>query len=114
MDAATLVLAIFGVMLVYFVLGAQVGFALGGLAMAFGAFTWGPQAFKLIPTTIQNSTTNFLLLAVPLFIFLGSLIEMTGMARAMIQFLAGLLGHVRGGLSYVLIGAMYLVSGISG
>jgi TRAP-type C4-dicarboxylate transport system permease large subunit len=39
---------------------------------------------------------------------------MTGMARAMIQFLASLLGHVRGGLSYVLIGAMYLVSGISG
>jgi tripartite ATP-independent transporter DctM subunit len=36
------------------------------------------------------------------------------MARAMIQFLASLLGHVRGGLSYVLIGAMYLVSGISG
>ena len=50
----------------------------------------------------------------PLFIFLGALIEMTGMARAMIQFLASLLGHVRGGLSYVLIGAMYLVSGISG
>ena len=39
---------------------------------------------------------------------------MTGMARAMVQFLASLLGHVRGGLSYVLIGAMYLVSGISG
>ena len=50
----------------------------------------------------------------PLFIFLGALIEMTGMARAMIQFLASLLGHVKGGLSYVLIGAMYLVSGISG
>ena len=36
------------------------------------------------------------------------------MARAMIAFLASLLGHVRGGLSYVLVGAMYLVSGISG
>ena len=36
------------------------------------------------------------------------------MARAMVGFLASLLGHVRGGLSYVLIGAMYLVSGISG
>jgi tripartite ATP-independent transporter DctM subunit len=36
------------------------------------------------------------------------------MAKAMIQFLASLLGHVRGGLSYVLVGAMYLVSGISG
>jgi tripartite ATP-independent transporter DctM subunit len=39
---------------------------------------------------------------------------MTGMARAMVAFLASLIGHVRGGLSYVLVGAMYLVSGISG
>ena len=50
----------------------------------------------------------------PLFVFLGLLIEMTGMARAMVDFLAGLLGHVRGGLNYVLLGAMWLVSGISG
>ncbi|MBC7484023.1 MAG: TRAP transporter large permease, partial [Rhizobacter sp.] len=49
-----------------------------------------------------------------LFVFLGQLIEMTGMARAMVGFLASLLGHVRGGLHYVLLGAMYLVSGISG
>ncbi|MGH6765006.1 MAG: TRAP transporter large permease, partial [Bradyrhizobium sp.] len=55
-----------------------------------------------------------ILLAVPLFVFLGLLIEMTGMARAMVTFLASLLGHVRGGLHYVLVGAMYLVSGISG
>ena len=39
---------------------------------------------------------------------------MTGMARAMVNFLSSLLGHVKGGLSYVLLGAMYLVSGISG
>jgi len=47
-------------------------------------------------------------------VFLGQLLEATGMARAMVAFLAGLLGHVRGGLQYVLVGAMYLVSGISG
>src|ERR1019366_4634794 len=50
----------------------------------------------------------------PLFVFLGLLIETTGMARAMVAFLASLLGHIRGGLSHVLVGAMYLVSGISG
>ena len=54
------------------------------------------------------------MLSVPLFVFLGLLIQMTGMARAMVSFLASLLAHVRGGLSYVLVGAMYLVSGISG
>ncbi|WP_251864944.1 TRAP transporter large permease subunit [Achromobacter sp. Marseille-Q4962] len=63
---------------------------------------------------LDEGMSHLMLLAVPLFIFLGALIEMTGMARAMIAFLASLLGHVRGGLSYVLIGAMYLVSGISG
>ncbi|TCT04874.1 TRAP transporter large permease subunit [Paralcaligenes ureilyticus] len=63
---------------------------------------------------LDAGMSHLILLAVPLFIFLGALIEMTGMARAMIQFLASLLGHVRGGLSYVLIGAMYLISGISG
>jgi len=58
--------------------------------------------------------SHLILLAIPLFVFLGLLIEMTGMARAMVAFLASLLGHVKGGLSYVLVGAMYLVSGISG
>ncbi len=58
--------------------------------------------------------SHLILMAVPLFVFLGLLIEMTGMARAMVGFLASLLGHIKGGLSYVLVGAMYLVSGISG
>jgi len=63
---------------------------------------------------MDEGMSHLILLAVPLFVFLGLLIEMTGMAKAMVNFLASLLGHVKGGLSYVLIGAMYLVSGISG
>lgn len=55
-----------------------------------------------------------ILLTVPLFAFLGLLIEMTGMGRAMVGFLTSRWGYVRGGLSYVLMGAMYLGSGISG
>ena len=63
---------------------------------------------------MDSGMSHPVLLSVPLFVFLGLLIEMTGMAQVMVRFLANLLGHVRGGLSYVLIGAMYLVSGISG
>ncbi|WP_213781797.1 TRAP transporter large permease subunit [Caballeronia sp. dw_276] len=69
---------------------------------------------EIVVSRMDEGMSQMLLLAVPMFIFLGLLIEMTGMARAMINFLASLLGHVRGGLSYVLIGAMYLISGISG
>ena len=90
------------------------------IAIAFGLATFG---FLTLTTTLpitvmvgrmDEGMSHIILLAVPLFVFLGLLIEATGMARAMVAFLASLLGHVRGGLSYVLIGAMYLVSGISG
>lgn len=90
------------------------------IAFCFGLATFGYLALTtrvpimVVVGRMDEGMSHLILLAVPLFIFLGSLIEMTGMARAMIRFLANLLGHVRGGLSYVLIGAMYLVSGISG
>jgi len=90
------------------------------IAFSFGLATFGYLALTTstpLPVMVgrlDEGMSHLILLAVPLFIFLGALIEMTGMARAMIRFLASLLGHVRGGLSYVLIGAMYLVSGISG
>jgi len=90
------------------------------IAFAFALATFGYLALTtqtplmVVVGRIDEGMSHLILLAVPLFIFLGLLIEMTGMARAMVQFLASLLGHVRGGLSYVLIGAMYLVSGISG
>src|SRR3954452_24838488 len=90
------------------------------IAFCFGLATFGYLALTtrvpimVVVGRMDEGMSHLILLAVPLFIFLGSLIEMTGMARAMIRFLANLLGHVRGGLSYVLVGAMYLVSGISG
>ncbi|MFX5734437.1 TRAP transporter large permease subunit, partial [Acinetobacter baumannii] len=58
--------------------------------------------------------SSLILLSVPLFVLLGSLLEMSGLAKTLIDFMAALLGHVRGGLQYVLLGAMFLVSGISG
>ena len=63
---------------------------------------------------VEAGMSQLLLLAIPTFVFLGVLIEITGIAERMIGFLANLLGHVRGGLHYVLVVAMYLVSGISG
>jgi tripartite ATP-independent transporter DctM subunit len=90
------------------------------IAFAFGLATFGYQALTTATPTvvvvgrIEEGMSHLILLSVPLFVFLGLLIAMTGMARAMVDFLASLLAHVRGGLSYVLIGAMYLVSGISG
>jgi tripartite ATP-independent transporter DctM subunit len=90
------------------------------IAFAFGLAIFGYLALTtrtplmVLVGRMDEGMSHLILLAVPLFVFLGLLIEMAGMARAMVAFLASLLGHVRGGLHYVLVGAMYLVSGISG
>ena len=93
--------------------GVPIAFAFGlGTVAYLGLSTHMP--ISVVIGRMDEAMSHMVLLAVPLFVFLGLLMEMTGMARAMIAFLASLLGHVRGGLSYVLVGAMYLVSGISG
>src|ERR1700688_262010 len=69
---------------------------------------------SVVVNRMDDGMSNLLLLSGPMFVFLGLLMEMTGIARVMVNFLVALVGHVRGGLSYVLLGAMYLVSGISG
>jgi tripartite ATP-independent transporter DctM subunit len=108
-------------LLIFFV-GVAAGCVFAGIPIAF-AFGLGSFGYLALSTStplavmvgrMDEGMSHLILLSVPLFVFLGLLIEMTGMARAMVGFLAGLLGHVRGGLSYVLVGAMYLVSGISG
>lgn len=93
--------------------GAPIAFVFAIATFAFLAITTHAP-LTVVVNRIDEGMSHIVLLSVPLFVFLGLLIEATGMARTMVDFLAKLLGHVRGGLSYVLLGAMYLVSGISG
>jgi tripartite ATP-independent transporter DctM subunit len=94
-------------------IGVPIAFAFGVSTMAYLALaTHAP--LTIVVNRIDQGMSTLILLSVPLFVFLGVLIEMTGLARVLVDFMAALVGHVRGGLSYVLLGAMYLVSGISG
>lgn len=108
-------------LLIFFVVLVGAGVLLGvPIAFAFGLST----AAYLLTTTstplavvvgrLDEGMSSLILLAVPLFVLLGQLVDATGMARVMVAFLAALIGHVRGGLSFVLLGGMLLVSGISG
>src|SRR6201987_3979161 len=93
--------------------GVPIAFGFGLAIFGYLALTTRTPLMVLVGR-MDEGMSHLILLSVPLFVFLGLLIEMAGMARAMVAFLASLLGHVRGGLHYVLVGAMYLVSGISG
>ncbi len=94
-------------------LGVPIAFAFG-LATAAYLLTTTSTPLPVVVGRLDEGMSSLILLAVPLFVLLGQLVDATGMARAMVAFLAALIGHVRGGLSYVLLGGMLLVSGISG
>jgi tripartite ATP-independent transporter DctM subunit len=104
----------FGLMLsVSVLMGIPIAFCFGLMTVAF-MLTVTSSPLAVVAGRFDEGMSSLILLAVPLFILVGHLVEMTGMAKAMVDFLASLLGHVRGGLNYVLLGAMLLVSGISG
>ncbi|MDE2370210.1 MAG: TRAP transporter large permease subunit [Burkholderiales bacterium] len=94
-------------------LGVPIAFCFGLATVAFLLCT-SSTPLSVVAGRVDEGMSSLILLAVPLFILLGHLVEMTGMAKAMVDFLASLVGHVRGGLNYVLLGAMLLISGISG
>ena len=111
----------FGSLILFFVvivavcvfIGVPIAFTFGIATLSYLSLTTTLPSLIVI-NRLDDGISNLLLLSVPMFVFLGLLMEMTGIARVMVNFLAALVGHVKGGLSYVLLGAMYLVSGISG
>ena len=93
--------------------GVPIAFCFGLATIAY-LLTVTTAPLEVVTSRIDEGVSSLVLLAIPLFILLGHLIVMTRMAEAMVGFLVSLVGHVRGGLSYVLLGAIMLVSGISG
>ncbi len=112
---ASLVVFFVAIVAAALVIGTPIAFCFGIASVWYLATaTASPVSLSIVVNRIDGGTSNFVLASIPLFIFLGYLMEMTGLARVLTDFMGSLVGHLRGGLSYVLLGAMFLVSGISG
>src|SRR5918998_457537 len=94
-------------------IGVPIAFCFGLGALTFLTFTSSVPTMVMIGR-MDEGMSSLILLSVPIFVFLGCILDATGMGRAIVEFLASLLGHVKAGMSYVLLGSLFLVSGISG
>ena len=88
--------------------GFPVTFTLMGTALAFGLIGFGWDLFNLLPLRIWGVMTNVTLLAVPLFVFMGVMLERSGLAEELLDTMALAFGRIRGGLaiSVVVVGAL--------
>ena len=93
--------------------GVPIAFCFGIGTLSYLAFATQVPTFVMIGR-MDEGMSHLILLSVPIFVLLGCILDTTGMGKAIVDFLASLLGHVRAGMSYVLLGSLFVVSGISG
>lgn len=107
-----LALVLFAVIFILILFGFPVAFTLGGLSILFGLFTLGPDFLYFLPSRIMGVMSNNVLLAVPLFVYMGIMLEKSGLAESMLETMAMLFGRLRGGLaiSVVIVGALLAAS----
>lgn len=93
-------------------IGFPVAFTLGGLSVLFGLIFLEPSFFHFMPGRIMGVLNNYVLIAVPLFIFMGILLEQSGIAARLLNTMAAAIGKRRGGLamSVVLVGTLLAAS----
>lgn len=105
-------LVLFASIFLLLMLGYPVAFTLGGASIIFGVLTFGFDFFNLLPLRIWGVMTNYVLIAVPLFIYMGVMLEKSGLAEDLLETMALLFGRLRGGLaiSVVVVGALLAAS----
>ena len=92
--------------------GYPIAFTICGTALVFGLYTFGINFFDLLPLRVWGVMTNFTLIAVPLFIFMGVTLERSGLAADLLETMGLVFGRLPGGLaiSVVVVGALLAAS----
>jgi C4-dicarboxylate transporter, DctM subunit len=108
------ILYLFVALLVLTVIDVPIAIGLGAVAVVGMLITDGPQSLLNVAVGMYNGTTSFPLLAIPLFILAGSIMNACGISRRLIAFASSLVGFVRGGLAMVGIATSMFFAEISG
>lgn len=93
--------------------GVPIAFCFGIGTLSFLTFA-SNAPLMVIVSRMDEGMSSIVLISVPIFVLLGCVLDATGMGKAIVDFLASLVGHVKAGMSYVLLGSLFIVSGISG
>ena len=107
-------LFLFGCVLALVIIDVPIAVCLGIVAVVAMVSTQGLASLPNLPVVLYNGTTNFPLIAIPLFTLAGAIMNASGLSRRLIDFASALLGFVRGGLAMVSIAASMFFAEISG
>jgi tripartite ATP-independent transporter DctM subunit len=107
-------LGLFGAVLLLVLINVPIAVSLGIVALTAMVATHGTGVLPNLAVVTYNGATSFPLLAIPLFILAGSIMNASGISRRLIAFASSVFGWIRGGLAHVSIGASLFFAEISG
>ncbi|HET7135926.1 MAG TPA: TRAP transporter large permease [Casimicrobiaceae bacterium] len=107
-------LGLFGAVLALVLINVPIAVSLGIVAVTAMVATHGTGVLPNLAVVTYNGATSFPLLAIPLFILAGSIMNASGISRRLIAFASSVFGWIRGGLAHVSIGASLFFAEISG
>ncbi|MBU1196440.1 MAG: TRAP transporter large permease subunit [Proteobacteria bacterium] len=99
MEVWLLSLIIFSSLVLLLCLGVPISFSLCGLSTIGIIFTWGPKGLLLLFNAAYAESTSFLLLAIPLFIFMANQLKFSGIGDDLYEMVYRWMGRIRGGLA---------------
>ena len=105
-------IVLFAIIFLSMLFGYPVAFTLGGISVLVGLWIFDIDFFYLLALRIYGVMNNFVLLAVPLFVFMGMILEKSGLAERLLETMSLLFGKFRGGLAIavILVGALLAAS----
>jgi tripartite ATP-independent transporter DctM subunit len=105
-------LILFAIALVFLFFGYSVAFTFAGISVIVGVLTLGVDLFSFMPYRIMSIMENTILMAIPMFVFMGIVLQKTGLAERLLESSAKLFGTIPGGLaiSTIIVGALLAAS----
>ncbi|NNU81727.1 TRAP transporter large permease subunit [Halovulum dunhuangense] len=98
-----LAIGMIAVLFTLLLIGLPVAVAIAASAFVFGYAGFGPALFNLLPSRIYGVVTNYTFLAIPLFVFMGVMLEKSRLAEELIDVVGHLFGRIAGGMGVAII-----------
>lgn len=114
MSIEIIVLIMFAALILLLLTGLPLAFVLGGLAMIFALFLWGPNSMLLVAVQSWGVMTSYFMVAIPLYVFMANILERSGIVEDLFSFMQMWFGPLRGGLAIGTIVICTLMAAMTG
>ena len=114
MSVTLITVLLFASLVILLLTGFPLAFCMGGLAALFTLLLWSPEALSMISSVAYGLMDNFILTAIPLFIFMGTVLQSSGIAEDAYEMMYKWIGNIKGGLAIGTVGICTIFAACTG